>query len=73
MITPNKFTPLDKSILGKISHLIIEDAGEISLSDLLNLRLRKFTDIGEFILALDMLFVLGRIEMDNKGNINYAD
>lgn len=73
MITPNKFTPLDKSILGKLSNLIIEDTEEIALSELLDLRLRKFTDIGEFILALDTLFILGRIEMDKNGMITYAD
>lgn len=72
MITPNKFTPLDKSILGKISNLIIEDVDEILLSELLDLRLRKFTDVGEFILALDALFVLGRIQLDENGMITYV-
>lgn len=72
MIAPNKFTSLDKTILGKLSHLILEDVEEISLAELRDLRLRKFTDIGEFILALDALFILGRIEMNEQGIIRYV-
>ena len=73
MIAPNKFTHLDKSILGKLSHLIVEEVDEISLPELLDMKLRKFTDVGEFILALDTLFILGRIEMDDEGVIKYVD
>ena len=72
MITPNKFIPLDKSILGKLSNLIVDDIDEITLLELLDLRLRKFSDVGEFILALDTLFILGRIEMDEHGVIRYV-
>lgn len=73
MIVPNKFTPLDASILGKLSHLFIEEINEISLRELLDMRLRKFTDVGEFVLALDVLFILGKIEMNEKGIITYVD
>lgn len=73
MITPNKMISLDGSILGKISHLILEDVEEISIGDLLDMKLRKFSDIGEFVLALDVLFALGRIDIDeNRGIIHYA-
>lgn len=64
MIVPNKVTSLDDSVIGKISHLMFEDVEEISVSELLELRLKKFVDIGEFILALDVLYSLGRIELD---------
>lgn len=73
MITPNKMTSLDKSILGKLSNLFLEDVEEISVSELLELRLKKFSDIGEFVLALDVLYALGRIEVDEKlGVIRYV-
>lgn len=72
MIVPNKFTPLDKSILGKLSNLILENIDEISLSELLKMKLSKFTDVGEFILALDTLFVLGKIEISENGIIKYV-
>lgn len=72
MIVPNKFTPLDKSILGKLSYLMLENIDEISLTELLKMNLSKFTDVGEFILALDTLFVLGKIEISENGIIKYV-
>jgi len=73
MIVPNKVTSLDDSIVGKMSYLIVEDVKEISVKELLDLRLKKFTDIGEFVLALDALYVLGRIEFEaERGMVRYV-
>lgn len=73
MITPNKMISLDQSILGKLSHLILDDVDEITVSELFDLRARKFSDVGEFVLALDVLFALGRIEIDdNQGVLRYV-
>ena len=69
MIVPSKFTSLDQSILGKLDHLFVEGVDEISIPDLMNLRLKKFSDIGEFMIALDTLFVLGRIELNGKTGV----
>lgn len=74
MSFPNKFTTFDKSILAKISLLIIDEIDSISISELIELRLQKFEDISEFMLALDVLYVLGKIELDeNQGIINYVN
>jgi hypothetical protein len=74
MSFPNKFTSFDKSILAKISILILEEADSISLSELIEIRLDKFEDISEFMLALDVLYVLGKIELDeSQGMINYVN
>ena len=74
MAFPNKFTTFDKSILAKISMLIIDEADSISLAELIELRLQKFEDISEFMLALDVLYVLGKIELDeSQGIINYVN
>jgi hypothetical protein len=74
MSFPNKFTSFDRSILAKISMLIIDEEDSISLSELIDLRLGKFEDISEFMLALDVLYVLGKIELDeNQGMINYVN
>lgn len=74
MSFPNKFTTFDKSILAKISLLIIDEIDSISISELIGLRLQKFEDISEFMLALDVLYVLGKIELDeNQGIINYVN
>lgn len=73
MITPNKFTPLDKTIIGKMSFLLIEEVDEILVTELMRLKIKKFTDVGEFLLALDALFVLGRIEIDeDRGMVKYV-
>lgn len=74
MSFPNKFTTFDKSILAKISLLIIDEIDSITIFELIELRLQKFEDISEFILALDVLYVLGKIELDeNQGIINYVN
>jgi len=74
MSFPSKFTSFDSSILAKISILILDDVESISLSELIRVRLDKFEDISEFMLALDVLFVLKKIDLDdNKGLIKYVN
>ncbi len=74
MSFPSKFTSFDRSILAKISMLILDDVESISLSELLKIRLGKFEDVSEFMLALDVLFVLGKIELEEcKGKIKYVN
>lgn len=74
MSFPSKFTNFDSSILAKISILILDDIESISLSELIRARLDKFEDISEFMLALDVLFVLKKIDLDaKKGLIKYVN
>lgn len=74
MSFPSKFTNFDKSILAKINLLIIDGIEYIELSALIKLRLAKFVDIGEFMLALDVLYALEKIELDeSKGLIKYVN
>ena len=74
MAFPNKFTSFDKSILAKIGMLIIDESAPISLSKLIEMRLDKFEDISEFMLALDILYVLGKVELDeSQGMISYVN
>lgn len=73
MSFPSKFTNFDSSILAKISALILDDIEVVTLSELMRIRLDKFEDISEFMLALDVLYVLGRIELDeDKGVVKYV-
>jgi hypothetical protein len=54
--------------------LMLDDIESISLSELISVRLDKFEDISEFMLALDVLFVLKKIELDdNNGLIKYVN
>ncbi len=74
MSFPNKFTSFDESILAKISMLILDDIDSISLSELIQIRLDKFEDISEFMLALDVLYALGKIELEeSQGMIKYVN
>lgn len=74
MSFPSKFTNFDKSILAKISMLMLDGVETISLSELIRIRLDKFEDISEFMLALDVLFVLEKIELDEgNGVIKYVN
>lgn len=69
MILPNKFSNLDNSILAKIHLLILDDVFEIKMSELMQKRIKKFNDISEFIEALDVLYALGKIELDQEKKV----
>ncbi len=74
MSFPSKFTSFDKSILAKISYLILDDVEVVSLSELIKMKLSKFDDVSELLLALDVLYVLGKIDLDeNEGLIKYVN
>ena len=73
MIVPSKFTPFDKTVLAKIGYLLI-DVDEISLKDLYKQKINRFSDISEFIITIDVLYTLGKIELNMKtGMVIYAD
>ena len=74
MSFPSKFTNFDKSILAKISVLLLDDVDAITLSELIDTKLDKFEDISELMFALDVLFVLGKIELDeDNGVVRYVN
>jgi len=73
MSFPSKFTRFDNSILAKICFLIDDELEHITLAELIKLRLSKFSDVSEFMLALDILYVLGKIDLDtNQRVITYV-
>ena len=66
MITPNKFTDLDSSILAKLEIIIDETIGSKSIRDLYRALAHRFETADEFLLALDVLYILGRVNVDFK-------
>lgn len=68
MIVPNKITPYKKSIIGKIP-IVLEMLKQCAKTptELWEDTQNQFEDINEFILTLDVAFVLGAIEY-LKGN-----
>ncbi|KZL24792.1 ABC-three component system middle component 7 [Pseudovibrio sp. WM33] len=64
MIIPNKFHSLDQSILGKCPILLSHPDDHISIKELYRRNRKNFEDVSEFILALDLLYLTSRIEID---------
>ena len=64
MITPNKFLTIDQSILAKLP-IILERAPIAALiSDLYHEMSRQFESPHQFILTLDVLYILGNVTLN---------
>lgn len=65
MLTPNKFINFDRSILSKLS-LILEsiDEEDTTIGVLYHKLHDKFDTPNQYILSLDLLYVLEMIEID---------
>lgn len=64
MIVPNKFTSLDQSLISKLPILLAGLETDRSVLELYESKQHGFEDVGEFLVALNVLYVLGRIEFD---------
>ena len=64
MITPNKVVPLSASVLGQLVHVLKAGPDPASLLDMFQEVGDKFESIDQFLLALDVLYVLDRINVD---------
>lgn len=66
MIVPSKFTSLDRSILARLPRVLEAVSMETRLQDLCEKTIDVFEDPGEFLLAIDLLYLLAKIEVDFK-------
>jgi hypothetical protein len=74
VITPNKFIALDASILGKLGVILDEYPEDVSIRELYRDVGHRFESVDEFLLAIDVLYILGRVSVDFKtASISYAD
>lgn len=75
MIYPNKHIRIEDSIIYKmIAVLEVQNDSEINIHDLYSKIKNKFSNTDEFILSLDVLYVLDMIEVDfNTETIKYAN
>lgn len=64
MIVPNKVIPISESAMGKAAELLRLGPGKYDLSSLYEAQSHKFESIDQFLLALDVLYVLGRVDVD---------
>lgn len=67
MIVPNKAIPLKESILFKMLAILEEDFEIIGLLELYDETSHLFEGIDEFVFSLDVLFILEKIKMNEKG------
>ena len=74
MIVPNKVVSLKDSALGLATEILKAGPDSVPVVDLYNDLARKFESLDQFIVTLDLLYVLGRIEMDfESGVVTYVD
>lgn len=67
MIVPNKATPLRESILFKMLSILEKDFEAIGLLELYDEVSHLFEGIDEFVFSLDVLFILEKIKVNEKG------
>lgn len=74
MILPNKLITFHDSILIKIIYIIeVIENKDINVYELYEIVKNNFADMNEYVLALDVLYVLERIEYDERlGDIKYV-
>ena len=73
MITPNKVVSLENSVLGHIAHILDVGPHAIRVVDLFAEVGDKFESIDQFLLAMDVLYILGRIGVDfQEEMVHYA-
>jgi len=64
MITPNKVVTLENSVLGLVGVILEQGSDPIEMMKLYRIVSNKFESIDQFLLAIDVLHVLGRIEVN---------
>jgi hypothetical protein len=73
MLVPSKFTRLEESTLFKMKSILSGRSESDTVEDIYNRTRGVFMDASEFLHALDLLFVLGVLTVEeNTGLIVYA-
>lgn len=67
MITPSKATSYSSSILSRIEYVLESSATDVR--SLYEDTRKHFDDVDHFIVTLDVLFVLGRVNVSKTGEI----
>jgi hypothetical protein len=71
---PNKAITLGESAVGRTPIILREKASQANLVSLYNKVGKEFESIDQFLLAIDVLYILGQIDIDlSTGAVIYAD
>jgi hypothetical protein len=67
LILPNKLIPFKDSVIAKIAYILnVLVANNESVESLFEKTNQFFEDVNQYILALDVLFALEKIELDEE-------
>lgn len=69
MITPSKSTEFKDSIIYKMTYILDVDFFRKPLIDLYEETKSKFECIDEFIYAIDVLYILGKIKLEMESGV----
>jgi ABC-three component (ABC-3C) system Middle Component 7 len=74
LITPNKVLSLDESALGRLAVIMRQSEKSTDLVVLYRAVADQFESVDQFLFALDILFVVGRIDVNLATRaVTYAD
>jgi len=69
MLVPNKTVSINESCIYRASLLLSELEGDISVEELYCNQKKLFVDMADYIDVLDLLFVLGKIVLEEENGI----
>lgn len=73
MLTPSKFTPFDETVIFRMLSILNTSKESESLLSTFYRTKENFADSSEFLYAIDILFIVDKIEIDlEKGVIHYV-
>jgi hypothetical protein len=64
MITPSKTIPFKDSVIFKMTYILDVEFEDASLAELYKNTKGKFLGLDEFIYAIDILYVLGKVDVN---------
>lgn len=74
MISPNKVIPIEGSALGKVGVILAQGPNPMDLRRLYHSVAEEFESLDQFLLSLDILYLLERVQVDfNTQIVTYAD
>lgn len=69
MITPTKSTPLQESIIYKMTYVLSVRFERITVLELYRKTRKHFNSIEELVWSLDVLYILNRIKIDRESGV----
>lgn len=67
MILPNKSLPFKRTVIFKMISILDVDFEQMPVSELYKKTKNKFDNLDEFVCALDVLYVLDKVEINEIG------